>query len=250
MDDVLWFGDGYMGYLNQTQLDWLAADLALVERGRTVVVFMHIPPLTTQHIRSGKPKPERAMSVVNRELLFRLLEPFRAHVVAGHMHETEHLEESGIHLHVCGAVCGAWWTGPICADGTPNGYAIFDVAGDDVRWTYKSTGRPKAEQMRVYPPGTDSDAPGDVIVNVWEWDSRWTLAWYEQGERRGALRQSRGLDPLSRQLHSGPTLPAKHTWVDPWTTDHLFRFTPAAGATDIVVEGTDPWGRTYTGRLG
>jgi hypothetical protein len=250
MDDILWFGDGYIGYLHQSQLDWLAADLAFVERGRTVVVFMHIPPLTTQHIRTGAPKPDRAMSVVNRELLFRLLEPYRAHVVAGHMHEIEHLVESGVEIHVCGAVCGAWWTGPICADGTPNGYTIFDVTGEEVRWAYKSTGTPLAEQMRLYPAGTDSSAPDDVVVNIWDWNSRWNVVWYENGQRRGALRQIRDLDPLSRKLHSGPALPAKHTWVEPWPTDHLFRFTPAAGASDIMVEATDPWGRVYTGHAG
>jgi len=37
-------------------------------------------------------------------------------------------------------VCGAWWSGDVCWDGAPNGYGVYDVRGEEVRWRYKGTG--------------------------------------------------------------------------------------------------------------
>jgi hypothetical protein len=249
-DDVLWIGDGYIGYLNQAQLDWLRADLSYVEKGTTVIVFMHIPSYCTQHVRVGKPRPERGLVVVNRELLNRALEPYRAHVIVGHMHESEHLTDGGAHVHVCGAVCGAWWTGPICGDGTPKGYGVYEIEGSDVRWRYKSTGFSPDHQLVIHPPGSDPASPEEIIVNVWDYDPSWTLVWYEDGERKGKLEMRRGRDPLAVKLYDGEKLPPRHTWVDPYVTDHLFRARPSGPGKKIVVEATDRWGRVATGAWG
>jgi hypothetical protein len=250
LDDVFWFGDGYMGYLTDELLQWLRADLQCVEAGRTVVVFMHIPSYCTQHLRSGQAKPEHALVVVNRELLNGLLEPYRAHVIVGHMHESEHLTDGKVKVHVCGAVCGAWWTGPICADGTPNGYSVFEAKGEEISWRYKSTGLPFDHQMRVSPRGTDAAAPEEIVANVWDYDQDWKVVWYEDGIRKGEMKKVRGTDPLSVKLHTGSDLPRKHTWVEPYTTDHLFRAAVSPGAKDVRVEATDGRGRVYVGRPG
>ena len=242
-DDVLWIGDGYIGYLSQEQVDWLQVDLSFVEKGKTVIVFMHIPSYCTQHIREGKPRPDRGMVVVNRDLLYRALEPYRAHVIVGHMHESEHLTDNGAHVHVCGAVCGAWWTGPICGDGTPKGYGIYEIKGSDVRWRYKSTGFAPDHQLVVHPPGSDPQVPESIIANVWDYDPSWTVVWYEDGERKGKMEMRRGLDPLAVKLYAGANLPARHGWADPYVTDHLFHALPSGRAKKIVVEATDPWGR-------
>ncbi|NIP83327.1 MAG: hypothetical protein GWM90_30515, partial [Gemmatimonadetes bacterium] len=129
LDDVFWHGSGYMGYLDAGALEWLAADLRHVEPGRTVVVFVHIPVLPTQHLREGVAAPHLSVSVANRDALYRVLEPYRAHVLSGHTHETEHHRHGGLVEHVNGAVCGAWWSGDICHDGTPNGYGVYEAAG-------------------------------------------------------------------------------------------------------------------------
>jgi hypothetical protein len=250
LDDVLWIGDGYIGYLSQAQLDWLRADLSFVEQGRTVIAFMHIPSYCTQHVRVDRKRPERNLVVVNREALNRILEPYRAHVVVGHMHESEHLTDGGVHVHVCGAVCGAWWTGPICGDGTPKGYGVYEVNGSDIRWRYKSTGLPPDHQVVVYPAGSDPAAPEEVVANVWDYDPSWKVVWYEDGERKGAMEMRRGKDPLAVRLYTGDGLPARHTWVEPYITDHLFRARPSAGAKKILVEATDRWGRVATAAVG
>src|SRR5688572_9409796 len=40
LDDVFWHGMGYLGYVGEPQQRWLTADLARVERGRTVIVAL------------------------------------------------------------------------------------------------------------------------------------------------------------------------------------------------------------------
>jgi hypothetical protein len=246
LDDVFWHGAGYIGYLGTEQLSWLARDLAYVERGRTVLLTLHIPVLGSRHEREGARTPGVNVSVTNREALYRLLEPYRAHIVSGHTHESDHVLEHGVHEHVLGTVCGAWWSGPICHDGTPNGYAVFEVDGETVRWRYRATSHPDDHQMRVYAPGTEQAAPAELVANVWDWDPAWTVVWYADGERRGAMTRRVARDPLSIELHTGPELPPRRTWVDPVLTRHLFYAPAAPGVREYRVEATDGFGRVYT----
>jgi len=249
LDDVFWNGVEYFGYLDRDQLTWLEADLATVERGRTVIVAAHIPILGSQHTREGGDRPSSGVSVTNRQELYRLLEPFQSHVLTGHTHESEHLFEHGVHEHVNGTVCGAWWSGPICSDGTPSGYSVYEIHGEAVRWRYKATGHEESYQMRVYPVGADAGAPDEIVANVWDWDPEWTVVWYEDGDRRGAMARRNGHDPLSVELHMGPDLPPRRTWVEPYTTGHLF-YAPATPGARITVEATDRFGRTYSATPG
>ena len=250
LDNVFWHGAGYLGYLDGRQLAWMAADLATIERGRTVVVLMHIPALSTMDQRRTNAKtPGTGSSVMNREALYRLLEPFKSHIVSGHQHELEQVHEGGPRHIVAGAVCGAWWSGPICYDGTPNGYLVLQ--GDDaaVSWQYKSTGLPAEHQIRGYKRGADRTAPDEVVANVWAWDDSWRVTWFEDGQPRGAMARRRGFDPLSVELHTGPDLPKHNPWVDPAPTAHLFYATPSREAREVIVEARDAAGRTFRERI-
>lgn len=250
VDDVFWHGAGYLGYVDARQLAWMAADLATVERGRTVVVLLHIPALSTYDMRTTNARrPSPGNSLMNREAIYRLLEPYRGYIVSGHQHELEHVREGGATHVVSGAVCGAWWSGPICYDGTPNGYLVLDANDSAVTWRYKSTGKPADHQIRGYARGADRTAPDEVVANVWAWNDAWRVTWFEDGQPRGAMARRNGRDPLAVQLHSGPDLPARRTWVDPVMTNHLFYATPSANAREVIVEATDAQGRTYRERI-
>ena len=257
LDDVFWpgsdgFGSGtddYVGYLDAPQLAWLEQDLALVEDGRPVVVFMHIPALSDTFERRGGDSPGTRGQVKNRQALYELLDPFASHVIAGHVHENLHRYDGADHEHVVGTTCGAWWSGPICYDGTPKGYAVYEVNGTDVQWRYQSAGHDADHQMRVYPRGADPSAPDEIVANVWDADPGWTVVWYEDGERKGEMAQRTGTDPLSEALHRGEERPEKRAWVDPLPTDHLFYAPVSDDATEITVEATDRFGRTYTSTI-
>jgi len=246
LDDVFWHGAGFIGYLPQDQLDWLEADLRLVEAGRPVMVVMHVPALGSRYLRDGQSTPPTGAAVANREALYRLLEPYQAHVLTGHIHENEHVFEGGVHEQVHGAVCGAWWSGPICGDGTPNGYSVYEVSGESVRWRYKAVGHPDSHQMRLYPPGSDPDAPEELVANVWNWDPEWTVVRYDDGVRSGPMTRRVGPDPLSAELHGGPDLPARRPSVEPYPTGHLFYATVPPGVEQVRVDATDRFGTVHS----
>jgi len=244
LNNVLWHGTDYTGHFVQEQLDWLAADLALVERGAPVVVFVHIPLTTTTVARNPFYK-DAPMRTTNPEALWRLLEPFRAQVITGHTHEMEHQDHGRrAHEHNVATACGAWWTGPICADGSPSGFAVYEVEGEQLRWRYQATGRPAGERLRVYPAGSDPARPTQIIANVWDWDPMATVTWYAGADRRGLMTRQLGKDPLSIRLHTGPDLPPKHPWAEPLATDHLFHCTVDEASGPVRVEVTDRFGET------
>jgi len=246
LDDVFWFGSGYMGYLGSDQLRWLGNDLRFVEPGRPVIVSAHIPVLGGRHIRLGERHPNPGISVANRRALYEILEPYQAHILTGHTHENEHVFEAGIHEHVTGAVCGAWWSGPICGDGTPSGYSVYEIRGEEVTWRYKGTGHEFDYQLRVYPRGADPTAPDEIVANVWDWDPDWTVVWYEDGERKGEMASRVGTDPLSEKLHRGNELPPGRPGVEPYRVGHLFYAPVSTNAREIRVEATDRFGRVYS----
>ncbi|MDJ1484520.1 calcineurin-like phosphoesterase family protein [Cytophagaceae bacterium YF14B1] len=249
LDDVFFIGTAkkYIGYLTERQLAWLEQDLALVKAGTTVVVFMHIPANTGDQ-RRNKAKEEPIGGVVaNRKELYRLLQPYKAHIMSGHTHFNEKIV-TGDNLveHVHGTVCGAWWTGPVCFDGTPNGYGVYEVNGSTIEWYYKSVGHEKDHQMRLYPIGASKEKPDHVVVNVWNWDPAWKVEWLEDGKPMGPMTQETAFDPLSVELHEGTAKPAKHKWVEPQLTDHLFFAKPSVAASKIKVQVTDRFKNTYT----
>jgi hypothetical protein len=246
LNDVVWLEEGYVGKISEEQLGWLQGDLELVERGATVVVFAHIPFLSTISERIGGRIAEHEARVSNRELLHALLEPFRAHLLTSHTHDNEHLFHGGCHEHVLGTVCGAWWSGPVCWDGTPKGYHVFRCSNGSLSWRFYATGLGEDTQLRAYAPGSDGSRARDLVANVWNWDPEWQVNWYQDGEPRGEMRRARGLDPLTVSLYEGPTQPAKSSdWVEPVPTDHLFYATPSDDARTVTVEATDREGRVF-----
>ena len=86
----------------------------------------------------------------------------------------------------------------------------------------------------------------EMLANVWNWDPTWSVVWYEDGDRRGAMAQRVGLDPLSVELHTGPDLPSRRGWVEPRPTRHLFYAPVNPGAREVTVEAIDGFGRSYT----
>ena len=250
LDDVLWHTQGYIGYLDEKQLSWLEADLAHIEQGRPVIVFAHIPGLSTANRRSRGAGPDPSHSITNRERLYQLLEPYNAHLLSGHTHENEHVFEGGIHEHIHGTTCGAWWSGTICYDGTPNGYSVYEIDGERITSRYKSTGQPDTHQMRVYPAGSDPAAPGEIVANIWDAHKDWEISWYVGSDKMGRMASRVGKDPLSVAEHTGPDLPSRRTWVEPRLNNHMFYApAPVEAQVTITIEARDPAGRIYTEKI-
>ncbi len=164
--------------------------------------------------------------------------------MTAHTHESEHVIHEGIHEHVVSTVCGAWWAGPICWDGTPNGFHLYEARDGRLSWQFYPTGLGD-QQLRVYAVGADPGRPDEVVANVWNWDPEWKVTWYENGLRKGEMKRGRGLDPLAVSLYQGKDRPKKNPeWVDPVLTDHLFY--ARTRSPSVTVEVVDRFGRTFT----
>ncbi|MCF6404998.1 calcineurin-like phosphoesterase family protein [Chitinophaga filiformis] len=247
LDDVFFVGaaKSYIGYVTENQLQWLEQDLAMVKPGSTIVLSLHIPTFTGAQRRAGKPEEIGGGTVANRKQLYKMLAPYKVHIMSGHTHFNDNWEEGNIMEHNHGTVCGAWWTGPICGDGTPGGYGVYDVDGPDIKWYYKSTGLPKEKQLRVYPKGKVKDSADEISANVWNWDNKWKVEWYEDGVLKGQMERRVAHDPWAVELYLGPQLPKKHKFVEPTLTDHMFFAKPSPDAKKITVKATDRFGNVY-----
>jgi C terminal of Calcineurin-like phosphoesterase/N terminal of Calcineurin-like phosphoesterase/Calcineurin-like phosphoesterase len=232
MDNVRYLGKEreYDGFLVQHQLDWLKKDLGFVPKDKLVVLCVHIP------VHSG---------TKNKEDLYALLQGRSVHIMSGHTHIHKNVITDNIYEHNHGTVCGAWWTGPICEDGTPNGYGVYKVKGTTLQWQYKSTGKDADHQMKTFVNNIDNDTK-QVQVNIWNYDPAWKTKYFVDGVEKGELLQFEGMDPLAYSTLLGPELPKPRGFAEPKKTNHLFKATVPATAKSVTIKATDRFGTTYT----
>jgi Icc protein len=130
------------GRVDDTQLKWLAKDLAALDSRAPVIVITHVP-LITGYLAYG-PKPDGTprhdtVSVANSAELTAL---FAQHnvlaVLQGHLHINELVHFKGCQYACCGAVCGNWWHGPRLA--YPEGYTRVSLNNGKITWQYETYG--------------------------------------------------------------------------------------------------------------
>ena len=248
LDDVMFIGRGYLyiGYLSERQLNWLKQDLSLVVPGSLVVVMFHIPAWSLDHKKDPNVRGSLLDCLQNRNHLFELLKPFKAHIFSGHNHCCEnYILGENLMEHIHGGFCGSWWQADICTDGSAAGYGVYTIKGNDMTWRYKGTDRDKNMQMFVYPVGIDQERPDAFVANVWNWDPEWKVRWYENGKLMGDMTQYVGLDPYADKYLKKNRANWLHTWIYPFKTEHLFYAIPASVNSKIKVEVTDRFGNVY-----
>ena len=232
MDNVRYLGQDreYDGFIQQNQLDWLRKDLSFVPKEKLIVLCVHIPVHN---------------STKNNTDLYALLEGRNVHIMSGHTHYHRNVIRDNIYEHNHGTVCGAWWTGPICEDGTPCGYGIYRVKGTELSWHYQSTGETADHQMQLFVNEWDVGQK-QLQVNIWNHDPAWKTEYFIDGVSKGELEQFEGFDPLAYETLSGPGLPKQRSFAEPRKTQHLFKALVSASAKEIRVVATDRFGKKYT----
>jgi len=248
LDNVFYFGRDYfyMGYVDERIFQWLTQDLSYIPKGSTVFLAMHIPVSLNE-----KPQPfsytaeNMGQQTVNASSLFKILEPYNAHILTGHMHYNRNIVHSGsLYEHNTAATCGTWWQGDYCLDGTPIGYGVYKIDGEKVSWYFKSVGYPGSYQMRAYPIGSNTDFPEDITVNVWNWDKNWKVEWFENGMNKGEMTRCECIDPeVVKMCADKEKLEFK--WISAIKTDHMFRATPQSKNSIIEIRATDPFNNVY-----
>lgn len=231
MDDVRYLGKDreYDGYISQNQLDWLQKDLSFVPNDHLLVLCVHIP------VHNG---------IKNNEALYTLLGERKVHIMSGHTHYHRNVIKENIFEHNHGTVCGAWWTGSICGDGTPCGYGVYKVNGTELSWHYQSTGESADHQMKIFVE--DANDQKQVQVNIWNHDPEWKTEYWIDGSNKGSLEQVNAFDPLAYSTLLGPDLPKPRGFAEPRKTEHMFKAIIPAATKEIKVIATDRFGKKYT----
>lgn len=259
LDSIYREGDKYHPALGPRQLEFIQNDLAHVPDDYLVVFTMHIPNL-------GFRDKDKLYSIIKD----------RSHLlmVAAHQHKINHYflgpdegwhGEKPLHVYVAGATGGAWWTGfrdeagiphTTMSDGSPNGYTIMSVDGNDYTLRYKAARRPADFQMTIAAPESVASAEAaatEIVVNAFTASERATVEM--RLGKEGAwttLTRRRGFDPYVLAFHKREKAiaPAEGPWGNPSETDHLWvgtlPETPPAGMTVIYVRVENQFGGTYT----
>lgn len=250
LKDVFYYGFTYryIGYVDENQLQWLEKDLKNVRPGSTVILTLHIPTIYGESEKADA-GTTLSNSVMNREALYKILAPFNTHILAGHSHTNWHTQaKPNIVEHVHAAACGAWWQGEVCTDGSPKGYAVYEIDGDSISWYYKSVGKDKNHQLKLYKVGADAANPTSFIANVYNYDTKWKVRWYEDDVMMGEMTQYWGTDPLAGELYQ-PGKNKKHSWLSAGKTHHLFKAEPKNLNAKIRVEVVDRFGNLFSEKL-
>ena len=232
MDNVRYLGKDreYDGFVQQNQLDWLQKDLSFVPMDKLIVLCVHIP--IHKHTK-------------NNDALYALLKDRNVHIMSGHTHYLQNIVKENIYEHNHGTVCGAWWTGDICEDGTPNGYGVYNVKGTRLSWLYKATGKDSNYQMKTYI--NDANEQYKLLqVNIWNHDANWKTEYIVDGKNMGELTPFEGMDPDAYNNMLGPDKPKPRGFAEPKITKHLFKANIPASAKDVLVNAYDPFGNKFT----
>jgi len=246
LDDVYYTDrDNYEGYITEEQLKWLEEDLKHVSKDKMIILGTHIP--TKRRATST--------AVTNNQALYDLLAGYKVRIISGHTHYNFTTTISAdIEENTLGAAFGAFWSGDICPDGSPNGYAVYEIKGNKINnWYYKGTGQDASYQLKLYAPITDNienlpeDIKYSVIANIWSWNTGWSVKVFEDDVEKGDMIKYRNYDPLAYDLLLGPDKPKRHPIAaEPVLTDHLFYYKPKNTTWQTIrVEATDLYGTKH-----
>jgi len=224
------------------QLEWLKKDIATIPKDMYIVFLTHAP--------------FEGSNVANRQTVYNLVSSRRnTHAITGHHHRLTNYEiKNNFYDHTLGAVQGAFWSGDMCTDGTPNGYGVFQASSTGFKsWYYKSTGFDKDYQLRVYPLNSfikGESMTENITANIWNYDSKWSeVHIYENGEKN-IMYQYTGLDPLTYDFlndngDTRPNYPGSDGGTlasrNPGATahPHMFNYKPKDPNAEFIIEVTD-----------
>lgn len=241
LDDIVYHGrKKYDEQIDSMQLAWTYAYLKHLPAGSRICIAMHAPLVKSWldfHLM------ESARGLLDS------LAGFDVHFITGHTHLNSNYDiRDGVTEHNVAQVCGNLWWDPINWDGTPKGFQIFRERGGEFEWRYQTLGETPSVQLRVWRPGEVAACADRVVAKVWNWDSHWTVVWYEDGRYRGAMQRVTLDDPdyLARidSLKAAGRKLSKAQRVR--NTNFYFTARPSAAAREVNVAATDRFGHRYS----
>lgn len=249
LDDVFFFGRHYVGYIEETQLRWLENDLKDIAPGSKVVVFMHIPTWSREAGKGNYKKEEYNKVVGNRRELYRILAPYDAHLCTAHEHYAENYEiSSNLFEHVHSPLSGLFWQSLWSMDGVPWGYYVYCSRGGGLSWYYKAVGQDKEVQYTEYALGEDRHKPDCIVANVWNYDPKWQVLWYEDGVLQGEMTKFSGWDTaICNDVELRREKEFRWKYIGAGETGHLFYAKPSRPDAKLKIKVIDRFGNVCKG---
>ncbi len=129
--------ESYIGMIDQSQIDWIKAELQKTDPETPIVISTHIPFITAftqKYAGTTVPNPPSRV-VINGKDIIDLFNGYNLKLVLqGHLHTIEDIFIDGIHFITAGAVSAGWWRGP--NRGFEEGFVLVEVKGDEFDWKY------------------------------------------------------------------------------------------------------------------
>ncbi|WP_195579506.1 calcineurin-like phosphoesterase C-terminal domain-containing protein [Alistipes shahii] len=279
----------YVASLSAEQLDWLAKDLSYVAKTTPVVVAMHVQvfyPTTSGFKIDHDPVNTLRLFDILDGYTVRFVTG-HTHKLFNVTPDAPIVDGHNFREYNSGSVCASWWWSGnltpgihIGTDGTPGGYGIWDVTGTDFQCLYKSTGWPEEYQFRSYDlnnvhfsmadvPLMPSDISAsvknaymqyvnaypqnndnEVLINIWNWNSDWTLSVVDEKRKTLPYTEVWAYDPLHIAALSVKRFNnAKLTQTPSFITDkftHFFKVKADDADTDLVITVKDEFGNEWT----
>lgn len=279
----------YVKSLSAEQLDWLAKDLSHVAKTTPVVVAMHAQvfyPTTSGFKIDHDPVNTLRLFDILDGYTVRFVTG-HTHKLFNVTPDAPIVDGHNFREYNSGSVCASWWWSGnltpgihIGTDGTPGGYGIWDVTGTDFQCLYKSTGWPEEYQFRSYDlnnvhfsmadvPLMPSDISAsvknaymqyvnaypqnndnEVLINIWNWNSDWTLSVVDEKRKTLPYTEVWAYDPLHIAALSVKRFNnAKLTQTPSFITDkftHFFKVKADDADTDLVITVKDEFGNEWT----
>ena len=280
----------YVKSLSAEQLDWLAKDLSHVAKTTPVVVAMHAQvfyPTTSGFKIDHDPVNTLRLFDILDGYTVRFVTG-HTHKLFNVTPDAPIVDGHNFREYNSGSVCASWWWSGnltpgihIGTDGTPGGYGIWDVTGTDFQCLYKSTGWPEEYQFRSYDlnnvhfsmadvPLMPSDISAsvknaymqyvnaypqnndnEVLINIWNWNSDWTLSVVDENRKTLPYTEVWAYDPLhiaalsvKRFNNAGLKSTTPSFITDKFT--HFFKVKADDADTDLVITVKDEFGNEWT----
>ena len=279
----------YVKSLSAEQLDWLAKDLSYVAKTTPVVVAMHAQvfyPTTSGFKIDHDPVNTLRLFDILDGYTVRFVTG-HTHKLFNVTPDAPIVDGHNFREYNSGSVCASWWWSGnltpgihIGTDGTPGGYGIWDVTGTDFQCLYKSTGWPEEYQFRSYDlnnvhfsmadvPLMPSDISAsvknaymqyvnaypqnndnEVLINIWNWNSDWTLSVVDENRKTLPYTEVWSYDPLhiaalSVKRFNNAGLKSTPSFITDKFT-HFFKVKADDADTDLVITVKDEFGNEWT----
>ncbi len=272
------------------QLSWLAKDLSHVDKSVPLVVVMHAQVFYPSQTDGFKVDHDAVNTTQLLNVLDGYKVHFiTGHTHMNYNVTPDDAVTGGreVYEHNTGAICGSWWWSGyltpgvhLSPDGTPGGYAIWSVNGTDMEWMYKATGWTEDYQFRSYdlnnvhfsladvpqmPAGVPASVkkeymkyvdayPGnqdnEVLINVWNWNPRWTLKVTDENGNTLTPEEVWAYDPLhvaamSVKRFNSSTLTSTPSFITE-NFPHFFKVKAADADVDLTITVCDEFGHQWT----